>query len=165
MGASLNNAIRFACISLLLVLIACSDQQEVEMHVPSSSESISLIDKSAPLPIEFEFVSDVFLLGSDYTDLQRTNLEKEIAGKLVQWELPIYEISLLEDGTYLIITQPNFNGKSHLTATVSILAKSDKDRDYLATLKTNDLVSFKGVVTSINFRMAISVAPAVLVNK
>lgn len=51
------------------------------------------IDKISPSGNLYE----IYSLGSNYTDLQRENTTKELKDKIVQWTLPVFEVSKLSE--------------------------------------------------------------------
>ena len=152
----------FVSIAIILTLVGCGNEQTAEEKNSIQDAMVASIQNATVLPISFDQLSSVFLLGSDNTDLQRDAVEKEIIGKVVQWDIPIYEISLQDDGVYAVTTESNYGGKSHLTASVFITARNSKDREYLASLKSGDVISFKGTLSAINLRLQVTVSPAIL---
>lgn len=154
-------------VVLLLTLFGCD-------VAPSPGDTAaqvkSLVEKleSAPVnPIKLHGeLSDVFAPFSDYTDLQRENMRHKVIGSTVQWDLPIYEVHPPEDGVYKVTTPSGTfagkDGKSFLMAVIFITPRDDKDRAVLDALKTNDVISFKGVIADIHLRSAVRVTPAIL---
>lgn len=98
----------------------------------------------------------MFDLGSRYTDLQRENREKEIKGKVVQWRLPVYEVSKHGD-KYRIQTASN----GTIGAFVTITPRSAADRQLVEALHTGDLLSFKGIISDVSMRN-LEIEPAIL---
>lgn len=103
-----------------------------------------------------------FTLGSQHTDLQRENALKEIKGKLVSWTLPVYEVKREDEG-YKIQTSSGFRNSS-VGAFVSITPRTPQDRQAIESLKTGDLVSFRGVINDVFMRNMV-IKPAILEHK
>ena len=147
---------------LLSLLSGCSDDKRPEGNAPPQSDILKSIETTPISPFTFDQVSEVFLIGSTSTDLQRDKMRRELIGKTIEWTIPIYEISAKDNGVYLVTTESNFSGKSHLTAWVFITARDDHEREYLSALKSNDNISFKGILSDINLRLMLTVSPAIL---
>lgn len=110
-------------------------------------------------------LSEVFALGSKHTDLQREKKSKEIIGKVVQWRLPVYEVSK-SGGGYRIQTQTRIGtgmfGTNLVGTFVHITPRSDQDSKIIEALKTDDIISFKGQIADTSLR-TLTIRPAVLV--
>ncbi len=108
---------------------------------------------------------EIFTFGSKYTDLQRENKLNEIKGHVVQWQLPVYEVSRSGDG-YKIQTKssPNVSQSDrNLVGTfIYITPHNDKERQIVETLKTDDTISFKGIIADTTMR-SLDIKPAILV--
>ena len=74
---------------------------------PSKEDKLAVLNKIANANAEnidpAGELANAFKLNSDFTDLQRDNIEKEIKGKIVQWSLPVYEVRKVGE-TYRIQT-------------------------------------------------------------
>jgi len=110
-------------------------------------------------------LSELFALGSKYTDLQRENKSKEIIGQVVEWRLPVYEVSKSGDG-YRVQTQTRIGtgmfGTDLVGTFVHITPRSDEDRRIIEALKTDDMISFKGQIADTSLR-TLTIRPAILV--
>ncbi len=105
----------------------------------------------------------IFALGSDYTDIQRENKLKEIKGKVVAWQMPVYEVKR-EGRGYSVLTQsPDlFNaGRAFLPAMITVTPLSDDDKAKIESLKTGDIIQFKGTIKDVRLRHVI-IDPAYL---
>lgn len=105
----------------------------------------------------------MFSLGSDNTDLQRENKLKEITGQVVQWTLPVYEVS--RSGDYYKIqtsSKSGFGIPGTVGTFVYIYARSDAERALVEGLKTGEMVSFKGKIAGSTMRN-LNIKPAILV--
>lgn len=152
-----------------ILLVACDSEKH-----PKSTEAeqsiVGLNDMKSghvnPIMLEGE-LSDTFMLGSSYTDLQRENTYKKVVGTNVVWTLPIYEISL-KDGVYKVLTKSGLMtgdaNRKLLSATILISPQNDDDRKKMEAFKTDDLISFKGNVADIRLRSLVIVSPAILID-
>lgn len=105
---------------------------------------------------------ELYKYGSDYTNLQRDNEEERIKGKIIKWSLPIYEIS--KEGKHKYNIQ--FDSVSKRANVSAILyTRNKKEDDYIASLKTGMILSFKGQISGIGFARHIEVNPAILFYK
>lgn len=149
--------------ALTAALAGCGESNE-ERHAASVRKKAldlaaveRLVGESVyPMQLQGE-LSDTFAPFSEYTDLQRDNMKKKVIGRVIQWDLPVYEISLSNE-TYKVTT----GGKNLLTAAVFITARSDDERSLMNSLKTNDIISFKGRITDIMLRSVVVIDPAIL---
>lgn len=101
-------------------------------------------------------LANMFNLGSDNTDLQRENKLKEITGKIVQWQLPVYEISKSDD-EYKVQT----SGGDVVGTFIYITTRNDQDKQIIEALKTGDTISFKGRIYDTSVRY-LEIKPAIL---
>lgn len=99
----------------------------------------------------------LFTLGSEHTDIQRENKEKEITGKIVEWTLSVYEVSRSGDG-YRVQT----HGNNVVGTFTTIHPLSDSDRQKVEALKENDVITIRGYITGTSLRH-IEIDPAILV--
>lgn len=161
---------KIASFLLLLALFGC-EKSEVVAKNDLIKSAASLTDSNTndvnPIQLEGEF-SETFMLGSNYTDLQRENTANKVIGTNVIWDLPVYEVSLT-DGVYKVMTQSGLMtgdaNRKLLNATVFIYPQNDDDRRTMDALKTNDLISFKGRVVDVRLRSLVIVNPAILVKR
>lgn len=109
-------------------------------------------------------LSEIFALGSKSTNLQRESKLKEIQGQIVEWTLPVYEVSRTGDN-YKIQTKNKSRFGSSGTATIGsfivISPRNDEERRQIEALKTDDLLSFKGRIAGSTLRN-IEIKPAIL---
>ena len=107
-------------------------------------------------------LADIFNINSKHTDLQRDNKEKEILGKIVQWDLKVNEIKSTGK-TYKIQTSGglNFMEQSPVATFVYITPVSDEDSEYLAELKTDNVVSIIGYIDGTMMR-SLEISPAII---
>jgi len=102
-------------------------------------------------------LAEIFLPMSKHTDIQRENKEKEITGKVVQWELKVYEVDKLSEDKYKIQTQTD---SETLGTFVYVQVRNAQEKSFLESLKTDDFVTVKGKIDGVSMR---NINPAVLV--
>lgn len=102
---------------------------------------------------------DLFSFGSKYTDIQRDNAEKEMKGKIVQWTLPVYEVSKLDEDRYRVQTQSN---GTYVDTFIKLYTRNAEERAYMEGLQTDDPISFKGRIVGTSMR-SIDIEPAILI--
>jgi hypothetical protein len=152
-------------ISIFIVCL-CAGCGVDESNPPLTSEQIQVLELASVIPIKPQGeLSEMFAFGSKHTDLQRENMSRKLMGSTVKWELPVYEVSL-SNGIYRVQTKGDVRVGNHgsdlLTTIVFITARNDTDRRIMEALKTDDLISFKGVISEIAFRSYVIIEPAIL---
>ena len=160
---------RYLLLSLvmLLTMSGCDDSPPQDISASQIESSVEEIEKAPVNPIRLHGeLSDIFTPFSKYTDLQRENTRRKVIGSTVQWNLPVYEVSPPENGVYRVTTPSGAfageNDKNYLMAIIFVTSRDDRDRAVMDSLKTNDVISFKGVIADIDLRIAVRVNPAVL---
>lgn len=101
-------------------------------------------------------LADTFSFFSNATQLQRDEKEREIIGKIVQWRLPVYNVSE-RDGFYVIQTK----SRPGLVAAFCYVRAVEAIKSYVLSLRENDLVTCKGTIAGSSMR-TIQLRPAVL---
>jgi uncharacterized protein YecT (DUF1311 family) len=125
---------------------------------PAVSAPLVQLEGEAVSELEpFGELSEMFALGSSNTKLQRENKLKEITGKVVHWDLPIYEVARAGNGYKIQTESGNLVG-----AFVMISPRSEEERKLIGGLKTGDQLSFKGRITGSSLR-SLNIEPAILV--
>jgi hypothetical protein len=106
----------------------------------------------------------LFELGGAATDVQRENAFRAIEGKIVVWELPVYDITR-HDGGYRITTENHvltLFGPSPMVATrLTLNPRNEAERQRIEALKTGQMIRFKGRITGIVLRR-FEIDPAIL---
>jgi hypothetical protein len=161
---------RLPFIVLLAMLFGCGDgsdnQSSQEDPTQAIKEQFAEIENAKVNPVTPEQVSEAFALGSDYTDLQRDILKKELVGSVVEWRLQVYEVDLSE-GRYNITSQPipikSKKAVQLLRASVFVVPAGDNDHDLMRKVKTNDMITIRGRVRDIVLRTVVVIEPAFLV--
>lgn len=110
-------------------------------------------------------LSEMFSFGSKNTDLQRENKLKEITGQVVEWTLPVYEVKR-SGAAYKVQTSTKVGifGDSLLGAFVYITPRSAEDQQVIESLKTGDVITFKGRIAGVSLR-SLDIKPAILSKK
>ena len=108
-------------------------------------------------------LADIFKIGSEYTDIQRSNTLKDLKDKIVVWRLTVYNINK-SGKKYVIQTEPK-GIKSDEVSTVIILTLLGEDQiPKIESLKTADKINIKGRLTGDSTFRSIEIKPAILLN-
>ena len=75
-------------IALIVIGIIFNDTEEKNLQKIEVLKTAK-IDKISPSGELYQ----IYSLGSNYTDLQRDNMTKELKDKIVQWTLPVFVVS------------------------------------------------------------------------
>lgn len=101
----------------------------------------------------------IFTIFSEYTDLQRDEKERELKGIVVQWRLPVYDVSSGPSPFYRVQT----SSKNNLVGTFCyVKPRNDDERKFLTTLKTGDYFTCKGIIDGVSMRNIV-IRPAIVV--
>ena len=109
-------------------------------------------------------LAEIFNPNSEHTDLQRDDKEKELQGQVVQWSLPVYEVSRTRDG-YRIQTDSDFalfGGPALVGTLLTVHARNDAEVAFIEGLKTGDEITIKGRIKGVSLRH-IEIDPAMVV--
>lgn len=108
------------------------------------------IEKAQPsdLSAHRELVQ-IFGFISKRTDIQRENKEKEIKGKIVEWELPVYEVKKTSENVYRVQTSAS---PARVGTFVNLHARNDDEARKIEALTTGDYVKFKGQIEGVSLR-------------
>lgn len=160
-GKKLKTGLFTKIITALLILgvlgyIAGPSKKQNIDKLNSTLASISAATPEKILPNGE--ISNIFSIGSDYTDIQRENKEKEIKGKIVNWNLEVYEVQKKEDNVYRIRT-------SSMGNTVGVYAyiytRNPDEVKHIESIKTGNNISLKGKIKGTRLRH-ILINPAIL---
>lgn len=103
-------------------------------------------------------------LGGAYTDVQRENAFRAIQGKVVAWELPVYDVTRHDD-SYRVSTESHVMtlfGPSPMVATrLTITPRNEAERQRIESLKTGQMIRVKGRIKGIALRR-LEIDPAIL---
>ena len=120
-----------------------------------TGRQVSDVESASIENVTLQQLTDVFMLGSDSTDVQRDKLRTHIVGKIVQWEIPVYEVS--RDGGVYKITGA---GDNLLPTAVFVTPRDGSERALIEALKTGSTVTIKGRVQDIMLRSLVVINPA-----
>ena len=133
----------------------------------SKEESIALIDQVEASDLALETIAEAFALNTRATDVQRENLQAELVGRRVEWDIPVYEVSFSE-GRYEVTSQPIPIQDSEAVALIRVVAyvipQKESDETLLQQVKTDEVIRVRGIVQEIRLRTIVSVVPAVVVS-
>ncbi|MDO9227235.1 MAG: hypothetical protein Q8M09_13545 [Pseudomonadota bacterium] len=148
-----------------MLLVGCGDEPSGNQRQPSTAEQLAEIASAKTNPIAPEQVSEVFALGSEYTDLQRDILRKELVGSVVEWDIRVYEIEHA-NGIYKVSSQPipikSKQAINMMRASFSVYPQDEQDHELLRQAKTNDRIRIRGKVQDIVLRAVVVIEPALL---
>ena len=117
------------------------------------------IDKISPSGNLYE----IYSLGSNYTDLQRENTTKELKDKIVQWTLPVFEVSKLSENKYKIQTSSgNLFGTKYVGTFTVVYTQNENEVNFIENLKTGSNITIKGIIND-TFMRNIDIEPAILI--
>jgi hypothetical protein len=154
-GLFVKIVLALIAFGVLVAIFGPSDEQKAQ----KLSATLDSIEKSEAANISPSGqISEIFSIGSENTDIQRENMEKEINGKIVQWTLPVYEVKKREENIYRITT----SGTGYVGTFVTLHARNSQESSYIESLKTGSMFSFKGKIDGTTMRN-IDIDPAVLV--
>lgn len=98
-------------------------------------------------------LADMYNFGSKHTDIQRDNMEKEIKGKTIKWQLPVYEVSKITDNKYRISTgSGELFEESYVSTSIEITARNSKEVEYIESLMTGNMIKIQGKITGVTLR-------------
>jgi len=101
-------------------------------------------------------IAEIFSFLSEATQSQRDEKERAIKGKIVQWKLPVYNVS--ERNGFIVIQTKSRPG---IVGTFCYLKAGDAIKQYVLSLRENDLITCKGEIAGTTMR-SIEIRPAVL---
>ncbi len=133
---------------------------------PSSGSGPSIIEELEAADVEHVDAVKVgayFNLNSEHTDIQRDNLLKEIKGKVVVWQLKVFEVEK-SGSTYKIQTNSSIDlgqGVEAVGTFIRITPRDDSERSQIEALKTGNMITVRGKISGETMRH-IELDPAVL---
>lgn len=156
---------RTLALILTIFLTGCGEDKTDGAVKQNIETELAEVMRAAPSPIQPEQVAEAFALGSNFTDLQRDILRKELIGNVVEWTIPIYEVEM-DEGSYKISSQPipikSREAYELLRVVCFVYPKNDAEIERLQLVKTNDKIKIRGKVRDIVVRTAVVVEPALL---
>lgn len=103
-------------------------------------------------------IKEQFALFSDFTDVQRENASAEFTGKIVEWQLSVYDVDRRGD-IYRIQT----SGGVNIGTFIDLHPRSGEERSFIEALKTGDLITVRGIIKGTTLFRSIEIEPAILV--
>jgi hypothetical protein len=153
MGFMLKGFIALIGIIILIVIAQPSPEEKKAKQQAAANK----FENAIPENIDASALVELYSLNSKNTDLQRDKKEKEITGKIVQWNLKVYEVN--ERGTgYRIQTSSNSNSPGTF---LNIKPRNDDERNLIESLTTGAMIKVKGKITGVLMRN-IQMDPVVL---
>jgi hypothetical protein len=139
-----------------------SDKPIFDFSVKSEISTLENADVSNSISLDGELAS-AFNLNSKFTDVQRDNLLKKIKGKVVVWDVEVYEVKKIGNKEYQIVTPTGFSGFHHdASLLVSLQVKDDNEKNFIESVKTGTRIKIKGVLTGDSVMRSLVVSPAML---
>ncbi|MFZ4439952.1 MAG: hypothetical protein ACOYOS_16110 [Syntrophales bacterium] len=161
-NTSLDKIVVNMVITAFVVFIAiffidrCSSSTSTDTNTKTQKSMENILLENPTHISPYGELADIFNLGSDYTDVQRENKAAELKGKIVQWSLPVYEISRNKSG-YRVQTR----GGRAVGTFIYITPADDEEKSIIEGLKTGDTINFKGRIKGISLRN-VEITPAIL---
>lgn len=148
-------------ISLLIAIIPISivSKASTVQKTATAEDSINLNTATIDDISSKGTLYETFEIGGDSTDLQRQNLAEQIKGKVVEWNLPVYEVSKT-NSSYRIQTG---SSNKDISTFIDISPTTSEEIQYLNSLKTGDMISVKGYIKDVSFR-SLNLSPAMLMS-
>jgi hypothetical protein len=84
----------------------------------------------------------MFSFLSEYTDLQREEKGRELKGVVVQWRLPVYDVSSGPGSFYRVQTSA---GNGGVGTFCYVKPQNEDERKFLVGLKTGGYITCKGI--------------------
>lgn len=146
------------------LLAACAPVPDPSAGL-TAEESIALIGRVEPSDIELSLIAESFALGTRATDVQRENIRSELLARRVEWDIPVYEVSLTQ-GRYEVTSQPipvqDADAIPLIRVMAYVIPRNDADEAVLEQIKTDDVIRLQGIVQEIRLRTIVVLVPAVL---
>jgi len=101
---------------------------------------------------------DALSFFSDSTEIQKDEVKDSFRGKLVQWTLPVWDVSKNDDG-YTIQT----SSSAEVAIFCNVETASADELAFVKDLKEGDMITCKGIVSGYTLGN-VNISPAVLVN-
>jgi hypothetical protein len=126
---------------------------------------LAAIAEASPSAVSLPELADAFAIGSRSTDVQREELERALAGQVVEWPISVHEVRR-QDGWYVVRSQPVPIQSPEAMPLLHVLAyvvpRNARDEQTLMAVKTGDPLVLRGRVQGIRMRAVIEIGPAVV---
>ncbi len=156
------------CLALpmFFALAACDEESPPQRDLRATPGQIETVLQTKTLDLTPEEVGRAFAIGSAATEVQRQRLKEALLGKVVQWDLTVYDVSL-DGGVYRIVSKPLSQEEGDaivlLSAFADVTPREDANAKRLERLRTGDRVRIRGVVQDLSFRAVLRIGPAILI--
>jgi hypothetical protein len=156
----------FGALGVFALLVGCEPVNDPSAGM-SVVDAVALIDKAPRSDIKLADLAEAFALGTKSTEVQREQLERELVGKTVEWDIPVYDVGFNE-GRFEVSSQaiPTANRAEAvplLRVMVWVLPQTEADQALLMKVKTDDTIRIRGIVQEIRARTVVAIVPAVVV--
>lgn len=160
--ALLGGSVAFLGIVGLGAAISASHEEALKKHKEATKRLLTATPEEISPHGELE---EVFSLGSKYTDLQRERLEAKLTGRIVQWTLPVYEVTKVDDYYKIQTSGIASFGATPVVATFShVYPQSEGDIKLLEALVQGNHVTVRGVISD-SFMRHLVLDPAILISQ
>lgn len=136
-------------IGLVIIIVAVVALQ------PSSEEieaRLAEVQASSPSPISPSGeLAGMFSIISDSTDIQRENRENEITGSIVEWTLPVFDVTRVSEENMIYRIQTP-SSSDYVGAFIRLHARNEDEAARIEGLSEDDMISFKGEITGTSMR-------------
>ena len=153
-------------VGVLAGLAACAPVDDPSAGMPVA-DAVALIEKAPRSEINLADLAEAFAFGTRSTDVQRENLQAELVGRRVEWDIPVFEVSHSE-GRYEVTSQPIPIQDPEAAALIRVVAivvpRNEADDELLRTVKTNDVIRVRGIVQEIRLRTIVAIVPATIIS-
>ena len=128
------------------------------------NKELAQVEQAAPADLQAGGdLASMFSIMSDFTDIQREQKEKEITGLIIDWSLPVFDVSKKGDDPKMYRVQTSSEPDA-VGSFIDLYPRDDNEATQIESLKTGDMVHFKGKIDGIAAFRNIDIAHARLVN-
>jgi hypothetical protein len=158
-----------AVIVVLFVLIGVSSKNDNSTSADkakrqSDTSPLALLEAEPISDLKAGKLAEIFQLGGNATDVQRENVEAAIKGKVVDWQLRVFEVKRKGEN-YHIITESTIadllTGPATASTRITLTPRNLEERTTIEALKTGDSLRIKGRIKGVTLR-SLNIEPAVL---
>lgn len=145
-----------------LIILGALLQPSAEERAKNLNASMNILENSQPSELKSSGkLGEMFNFGSDNTDIQREETEAYIKNKIVDWSLKVYEVYKSGDHYKVQTSSEVMASPKIVTAFIHLYPRNDMELSKIKSLKTNDMIHFKGKITGISMR-SIIIDPAII---
>jgi len=142
-----------------VVVAAAAAAEEIEKE---RQAKLIELETATPSSLQYEGeLAEIFSIGSNYTDVQRQNKEKEIKGQVIEWEFVVYEVQK-NNGYYDITPKEGLLSNKVSVSTVYLYPRSEEESQLIESWKEDTKFTARGYINDVVLRNLI-IAPARLV--